>query len=115
LTYKVQKLLCPLVIKVERIHACSNDCILYRNEYNDLKKYPKCKVSWYKQKTNQIMENEDDDIDDRKRPVVKVLWYLPIVPRFWRLFLNSNDAKLLRWHKEGRKKDRMLRYPANSS
>jgi hypothetical protein len=41
------------------------------------------------------MENEDDDIDDRKKLAVKVLWYLPIVPKFQRLFLNSNDAKLL--------------------
>jgi hypothetical protein len=32
-TYRANKLLCPLSMKVERIHACPNDCILYRNEY----------------------------------------------------------------------------------
>ncbi|XP_074323112.1 uncharacterized protein LOC141660050 [Apium graveolens] len=31
-----------------------------------------------------------------------------------RLFANSNDAKLVRWHVEGRKSDGMLRHPADS-
>ncbi|RDY04195.1 hypothetical protein CR513_12125, partial [Mucuna pruriens] len=28
-----------------------------------------------------------------KGPLMKVLWYLPIVSRYKRLFINSNDAK----------------------
>ncbi|KAL8101586.1 hypothetical protein AgCh_033474 [Apium graveolens] len=38
----------------------------------------------------------------------------PMVERFRRLFANSNDAKLVRWHVEGRKSDGMLRHPADS-
>jgi hypothetical protein len=41
-------------MKVERIHACPNDCILYRNEYNDLDKCPKCNASRYKPRDNEI-------------------------------------------------------------
>ncbi|KAL8155839.1 hypothetical protein AgCh_001037 [Apium graveolens] len=38
----------------------------------------------------------------------------PMVEQFRRLFANSNDAKLVRWHVEGRKSDGMLRHPADS-
>ena len=31
--YDAKKLLCPMGLDVEKIHACPNDCILYRNEY----------------------------------------------------------------------------------
>ncbi|XP_073226306.1 uncharacterized protein [Cicer arietinum] len=48
------------------------------------------------------------------RPHAKVLWYLPIVPRFKRLFANTNDAKSVRWHADERKCDGQLRHPADS-
>jgi hypothetical protein len=53
-TYRANKLLCSLSMKVERIHACPNDCILYRNEYNDLDKCLKCNASRYKPRDNEI-------------------------------------------------------------
>jgi hypothetical protein len=31
-TYKAKKLVCPLGLDVQKIHACPNDCILYRGE-----------------------------------------------------------------------------------
>ncbi|XP_052724058.1 uncharacterized protein LOC128193906 [Vigna angularis] len=49
-----------------------------------------------------------------KGPPAKVLWYLPLVPRLKRLFSNSNDAKLMRWHADGRIKDGNLRHPADA-
>jgi hypothetical protein len=39
---------------VVRIHACPNDCILFRNEYSDLDKCPKCNASRYKLRDNEI-------------------------------------------------------------
>ena len=51
----------------------------------------------------------------RKRVPAKVMWYAPIIPRLKRLFQNKEHAKLLRWHKEDRKKDVMLRHPADGS
>ena len=39
----------------------------------------------------------------------------PIIPRLKRLFRNKDHAKLLRWHKEDRKVDNMLRHPADGS
>ena len=31
-TYEAKKLVCPLGLEVQKIHACPNDCILYRGE-----------------------------------------------------------------------------------
>jgi hypothetical protein len=110
--YQAKKLICPVGLKIERIHACPNDCVLYRKEYESMDVCPKCGVSRYKRKG---METDDCNDEGKKdRPPAKVLWYLPVIPRFKRLFANSKDAKLLRWHEEERKKDGKLRHPADS-
>ena len=36
--YDAKKILCPMGMEYKRIHACPNDCILYRKEFKDLKK-----------------------------------------------------------------------------
>jgi hypothetical protein len=39
--YEKKQIICPLGLKVEKIHACENDCILYRGpKYEDLAKCP---------------------------------------------------------------------------
>jgi hypothetical protein len=43
------------------------------------------------------------------------MWYAPIIPCLKCLFRNKDHAKLLRWHKEDRKIDNMLRHPADGS
>jgi hypothetical protein len=30
IVYKAKQIICPLGLEVEKIHACKNDCILYR-------------------------------------------------------------------------------------
>ncbi len=111
-TYQAKKLICPMGLKIERIHACPNDCVLYRNEYEAMHVCPKCGVSRYKRRKDQ--DTDDCNEDTSGRPPAKVLWYLPIIPRFKRLFANPKDAKLLRWHEEERKNDGKLRHPADS-
>ncbi|KAL8147930.1 hypothetical protein AgCh_005309 [Apium graveolens] len=106
-TYEAKKILCPMGMNVKKIHACPNNCVLFRKEHEHLHTYPKCGAFRYKRDGNNSSIND-------KRPPVKVLRYLPIVERFRRLFANSNDAKLVRWHVEGRKSDGMLRHPADS-
>ena len=39
-TYEAKKAVCPLGLEVQKIHACPNDCILYRGEYEDLNARP---------------------------------------------------------------------------
>ena len=56
-----------------------------------------------------------DDDGSKKGVPLKVMWYLPIVPRFKRLFANEVEAKKLRWHCDEKISDgRYLRHPADS-
>ncbi|KAK7279834.1 hypothetical protein RJT34_24892 [Clitoria ternatea] len=108
-TYEAKKVICPMGMDYKKIHACPNDCILYRKEYEKLHECPVCGESRYK-----VKNGESGDDVSTKNPPTKVLWYLPIIPRFKRLFANKNDAKSLRWHAEERKLDGKLRHPADS-
>ncbi|XP_074328252.1 uncharacterized protein LOC141666154 [Apium graveolens] len=107
-TYEAKKILCPMGMNVKKIHACPNDYVLFRHEYEHLQTCPKCGASRYKREGNYSSSV------DKKRPPAKVLRYLPVVERFKRLFVNVTDAKLMRWHKEGRKSDGMLSHPGDS-
>jgi hypothetical protein len=40
--YEVKKIIYPLGIEVEKIHACKNICVLFCGDYSDLDKCPKC-------------------------------------------------------------------------
>jgi hypothetical protein len=45
-TYRAKKLVSPFMMGVERIHACPNNCILYRGDtFKDLDKYLVCSAS----------------------------------------------------------------------
>ena len=44
----------------------------------------------------------------------KVLRYFPIKKTLQRLFLSCKIARITRWHDEDRKKDGLLRHPADS-
>jgi hypothetical protein len=53
-TYRAKKLICPLSLGVEKIHACHNHCILYRKVYEFNTKCPVCGVSRYKRSYNHV-------------------------------------------------------------
>ena len=75
-----------------------------------MRKFPTCGVSQYKVK--------DDEYSDDATIIIghptKVCWYLPIIPRFKRLFANGDDAKNLRGHANGKKRDGLLRHLTDS-
>ncbi|KAK1687067.1 hypothetical protein QYE76_047915 [Lolium multiflorum] len=113
-TYEAKKVVCPLGLEVLKIHACINDCILYRGEYENLNECPVCTALRYKIRG----DDPGDDVEGqkpRKKVPAKVMWYAPIIPRLKRLFRNKEHAKLLRWHKEDRKSDGELRHPADGT
>src|SRR6185312_13599737 len=47
-TYEAKKMVCPLGLDVQKIHACPNDCILYRGEYENLEACHVCSALRYK-------------------------------------------------------------------
>jgi len=53
-TYDVEKILCFMSMNYGRRHACPNDCILYRNNYDSLERCPVCEVDRYKKYKNKI-------------------------------------------------------------
>jgi hypothetical protein len=48
-TYEAKEFVCPIVLEVQKMHACRNYCILYRvEEKKKLEVYLVCKASRYK-------------------------------------------------------------------
>ena len=43
--YEAKKILCLVGMKYQKIHACRNDCILYKNEFAKIRNFPTCGVS----------------------------------------------------------------------
>ena len=77
-------MVCPLGLDVQKIHACPNDCILYRGEYENLEACPVCSALRYK-----IRQDDPGDVDGqpvKKRVLAKLVWYFPIIPRLKRFF-----------------------------
>ncbi|KAK6119280.1 hypothetical protein DH2020_046968 [Rehmannia glutinosa] len=68
--YEAKKMLRELGLGYESIHACKNDCILFRNEHNSNDTCPVCKEPRYKY----------DEAKKNKIPQ-KVLRYFPLKPR----------------------------------
>ena len=89
--YEAKTILCPLGIEYWKIHECINDCILYINEFVEMCKCPKCRVSWYKVKDDDCSNEEST----KKDPPTKVCWYLPIIQWFKQLFANGDNTKNL--------------------
>jgi len=63
--YKAKKILCLMGMEYQKIHACPNDCILYRNQFAEMRNCPTCGVSRYKVKYDEC---SDDVATNSDRP-----------------------------------------------
>ncbi|XP_031742172.1 uncharacterized protein LOC116404095 [Cucumis sativus] len=104
--YEAKKTLGALGMEYEKIHACPNNCCLYRKEFANAIECPECGQSRWK--------NVKDTNERRKQILSKVIWYFPIIPRFKRLFRSIECVENLTWHSTERINDGKLRHPANS-
>jgi hypothetical protein len=66
-TYRAKKLICPLSLGVDKIHACPNHCILYCKEHEFKTKCPVCGVSRYKRSYNHVY------VDTMKKRIRRIL------------------------------------------
>ncbi|XP_010431497.1 PREDICTED: uncharacterized protein LOC104715823 [Camelina sativa] len=90
----------------DKIHACKNDCILYRKQYADIETCPRCGISRWDRDMNTGEEN--------KGIPAKVLRYFPIKDRFRRMFRSKRMAEDLRWHFNNASTDGTMKHPVDS-
>ncbi|CAL8989925.1 unnamed protein product [Prunus brigantina] len=100
---QAQKVLNGLGLGYEKIHACKNNCMLFYKEYESLDTCPICNESRFK----MTSQNRTTKIPQ------KVMRYLPLKPRLQRLYMSTHTATDMRWHKEKRVDDDVMRHPAD--
>ena len=83
----------------EKIHACPNDCILYRAERENQEECDKCHTSRWREK-------------EKKLPY-KVLRYFPLISRLLRMYKSSKIVEDMIWHHKSRMKNGILRHLAD--
>ncbi|XP_074323383.1 uncharacterized protein LOC141660306 [Apium graveolens] len=90
----------------EKIHACPNNCLLYRGQIDEDETTCRiCKASrWKLNKKGEEQEGVP----------TKVLWYFLLIPRIRNLFNTPQIAKDMTWHETEREQDGKLRHPADS-
>ncbi|XP_074374481.1 uncharacterized protein LOC141714884 [Apium graveolens] len=103
--YTAKKTLSDLGLEYIKIHACLNECILYRGVNSDFVECPKCHISrWKLGKDGKVRVNVP----------AKVMWYFPIIPRFKWMFKLNSTVELLTWHANQRIQEGQMRHPADS-
>ena len=96
---EAKKIIASLGIEYNTIHACINDCILYRGEYEKETTCPKCGVARFKAGTLNVP--------------MKVLHHFPLVPRVQHIFRCPEIAKLMDWSSRNASTDGVMRIPSN--
>ncbi|GJX29039.1 hypothetical protein Tco_0237118 [Tanacetum coccineum] len=90
--YEIKETLKMIGLGYESIHACVNDCFLFRGPDNkDIQFCPVCKTSRLK----------DNNTPWKKVPK-KVSCYFSIIPGLQRLYKSSHTAKQMTWHATGK-------------
>ncbi|XP_062080641.1 uncharacterized protein LOC133785418 [Humulus lupulus] len=105
--YEVQKFLRLFDLGYEKIHACVNDCCLFRKDKENMQEFPTCGTSsWMSDKLTKKV---------RHGVPAKVLRYFPIIPRLKRMFMSKRISKELRWHHNNKSCDGKMRHPVDSA
>ncbi|XP_021750930.1 uncharacterized protein LOC110716606 isoform X1 [Chenopodium quinoa] len=106
--YEAKKLISNLGLECVKIDACKNDCILYWKQNEHLDKCPTCSLPRYKNVPKGACNGT-------KKVPRKVLRHFPLKSRLQRLYMSRKTAKDMRWHKEERVDDEVMRHPADSA
>lgn len=110
--YEVQKIIRGLGLDYEKIHACPNDCMLFRGERADQDSCHVCGSSrWV---TDDKKDSQAESVSKQKKKPAKVLRYFPLIPRIQRLVATTKTSDDMCWHDEGRTKDGKIRHPADA-
>ena len=58
--YQAKKILWPMGMEYQKIHACPNDCILCKHELKEIHNCPRCGVSRYKVKDDDDCSSDEN-------------------------------------------------------
>lgn len=98
---EARKMLDAVGMRYETIHACPNDCCLYRNSHAFETHCYKCGAPRYR-----------SDLQGTKTPQ-KVLRHMPIIPRIQHMYRVKSLAELMSWHATHRSTYDIIRIPAD--
>jgi hypothetical protein len=111
---KVQKVVRDLGLDYQKIHACVNDCVLFRKGYAKMNSCPICGESRWKMAAAGENDEGSGTGAGKKRFPRKILRYFPLIPCLQRLYMRETTSSYMRWHKEGLVRDEKMRHPADS-
>ena len=95
--YDTKKIMKALSMNYEKIDVCPKNCLLFRHKYADDKYCRKCGSSRYLEVVDEHGETKQLDIP------AKILRYLHFIERLQCLFIMEESAKMMKWHKEGKR------------
>ncbi|XP_056697769.1 uncharacterized protein [Spinacia oleracea] len=100
----------------EKIHACPNDCMLFRKDKAKDDNCSVCGASRWKPSNEECKGGSSSTKAKKERKIpIKVLRYFPLKPRLQRLYMSSKTAEDMIWHDKDRKKENgVLRHPADT-
>ena len=107
---EARKIVDGIGLKYEKIDASPNDCMLFWKKNASATECTVCHTSRWKEHG----EKEDGAGKRRNKAIpAKMLQYFPLNPRLQRLFTSDKMAKDMVRHEKERKKDGILRHPAD--
>jgi hypothetical protein len=87
---KVQKVVRDLGLDY-KIHACMNDCVLFRKEYSDMDTCPTCGESRWKSLDSGDNDKASGTDGVKKCFPRKILRYFPLIPQLQRLYMTGDN------------------------
>ncbi|XP_057999031.1 uncharacterized protein LOC131177881 [Hevea brasiliensis] len=101
--YSTKKLVRALGLPVEKIHCCTNGCMLYWAEDSELTNCKFCDHPRFK-RHSRGSSNFQTNVPHKK------MYYFPLTQRLQRLYASNATAKEMRWHAEHDHEDGVMRH-----
>jgi hypothetical protein len=106
-TYESQRLLRALKMPYEPIHSCPYGCVLFMDDHEDATHCPTCKASRY------VVVEGSDGIKRQSKIPEMVIRHLPFTHRLQQKFMTEDTAKMMTWHKKGKRYTNKMVHPPN--
>jgi hypothetical protein len=90
-TYEAKKIISPLSLHVQRIHAWPNHCILYYGDYEKYENYPNCGSGRYKSNADFSSDEAGDAISKKRKRGEKSKGVAPHVDDDTCIYVDKNQ------------------------